>query len=192
MKKYILIILAVVFVAVIAYAETNYNYPQPEIQYNMNKVISDMKELNKKFEAEGPYKAPQLVYLYSDSVPATTMKNIFKSAKKIKSLEFTGCLQGFKGDDDVALRKFIEEQVRKAEIDEMEVRLDPFFFRDLEVTEVPALVYAKCSSNPTHCDYEMIIYGDSNLEYLVSQMANNAQNKADKELLSRVAYEIRQ
>lgn len=173
------------------YAEDNYNYPSPEIQYNMNKVISDMKSLNEKYANEGPTKVPQLIYLFSDSVPDVTMKNVFKAAKKISSIEFTGCLQGFIGEDSGDLRKFIEKQVGKGEIDNIEVRLDPFFFRDLEVAQVPALVYAKCSTTPTQCDYEMIIYGDSSLDYLISQMSSHAISKEDKVLLSKVAYEIR-
>ncbi len=174
------------------YAEDNYNYPSPEIQYNMNQVVSDMKALNEKYAQEGPTKVPQLIYLFSDSVPDVTLKNIFKAAKKINSIEFTGCLQGgFIGEDSANLKQFIKKQVSKAEIDNVEVRLDPFFFRDLEVVQVPALVYAKCSTTPTQCDYEMIIYGDSSLEYLVSQMSTHAVDLNDKTLLAKVAHEIR-
>lgn len=186
MRK-ILIITALFIITTAAFGD-NFNFPQPEISYDMNQVYKQMQEFNEEYKKNGPTKIPQLIYLFSDSVPTVTVENIFKQAKKIHSIEFTGCLRGFKGDTDKDLRAFIEQQVEKGKIDNLEVRLDPFFFRELGVQQVPALVYAECTRYPTKCDYKYIIYGDSKLDYLVEQIYR--ASKSDK-LLEAVLKELR-
>lgn len=149
-----------------------FSYPQPEIQYNMKNVLEQMEKFKNEYKKNGRRKQPQLVYLYSDSMPESTLQNIFADAKKIESIEFTGCVQGFIGETSADLKKYMIKQVEKTGIENIAVRINPFFFRDLEVKRVPALVYAKCTSYPTKCDYEYIIYGDSRLSYLVEQIYN--------------------
>jgi hypothetical protein len=190
MRKLIISVIMITALTAVAYSEgfKFNNMPQPEITYDMNKVYGQMQEFTDKFRKEGPTKTPQLIYLFSDSVPAITMENVFAQAKKITSLEFTGCVRGFKGKTDKDLRKFIEHQVEKGKIDNQEVRMDPFFFRDLNVKKVPALVYASCSSQPVNCDYHYIVYGDSRLDYLVEQIYK--ANPGDK-TIQRVLADLR-
>jgi hypothetical protein len=175
MKIKKIIIISALLVAAVTFA-ASYDYPQPEIQYDMTQILQQMKGFTDEYAENGPRKTAQLIYLFSDSVPAVTVENVFAQAKKINSAEFTGCLRGFKGDTDKDLRAFIEKQVAKGKIDNLEVRLDPFFYRDLNINNVPALVYAECTRYPTQCDYKYVIQGDSRLEYLVEQMLNADKN----------------
>ncbi len=191
MHKKILLVITLVILAGLVYAgQSNINnnkYPQPEIRYDMENILKQMKKFQKEYKKHGRRKIPQLVYLYSDSVPATTVENVFKDAKKIKSINFTGCLRGFKGKTSADLKNFIRKQVRKGKIHNIKVRLDPFFFKDLGVKRVPALVYAKCTTQPTKCDYKYIVYGDSSLAYLVEQIYKASGNR----LLGDVLKELR-
>jgi len=190
-RKIFLVIAIVVALGGLSYAgQSNMSvkkYPQPEIRYDMKNVLKQMKEFQNEYKKKGRRKKPQLVYLYSDSVPVKTVKNIFKDAKKIKSINFTGCLRGFKGKTSADLKNFIRKQVKKNKIDNIKVRLDPFFFTDLNVKRVPALVYAKCTTYPTKCDYKYIVYGDSSLAYLVEQIYKASGNR----LLGDVLKELR-
>jgi type-F conjugative transfer system pilin assembly protein TrbC len=169
-----------------AFADT-FSYPQPQISYDMNDILEQTKHFQEHYKKYGRYKKPQLVYLYSDSVPKTTIENIFKQAKKIKSIEFTGCLRGFIGNTAKDLKTFIQKQVEKGKIDNIEVRLDPFFFRDLNVKQVPALVYSRCTEQPVKCDYDYIIYGDSRLDYLVEKIYEISKD----DLIGKVLNELK-
>lgn len=185
MKRAIYIFL-LMYVLNIAYADT-YKFPQPMIKYDMKDILSQTKQFQKMYRKYGRYKKPQLVYLYSDSVPKTTVENVFKQAKKIKSIEFTGCMRGFVGNTSKDLKKFIQKQVEKGKIDNIEVRLDPFFFRDLNVKQVPALVYSRCTEQPVKCDYDYIIYGDSRLDYLVEKIYEISKD----DLIGKVLNELK-
>ncbi|MGA1846218.1 TrbC family F-type conjugative pilus assembly protein [Deferribacter abyssi] len=185
MKRVIFTFL-LVFALSIAYADT-YKFPQPMIKYDMKDIIEQTKRFREMYKKYGRYKKPQLVYLYSDSVPKSTIENVFKQAKKIKSIEFTGCMRGFIGNTAKDLKRFIQKQVEKGKIDNIEVRLDPFFFRDLNVKQVPALVYAHCTEQPVECDYDYIIYGDSRLDYLVDKIYEASKDK----LIGKVLEELR-
>jgi type-F conjugative transfer system pilin assembly protein TrbC len=183
--KILFLILLALFLVNIALAN-DFNYPQPIIKYDFNEVLEQSKKFNDYYKKNGRYKKAQLVYLYSDSVPKTTIENIFKQAKKIKSIEFTGCLRGFIGNTAKDLKTFIQKQVEKGKIDNIEVRLDPFFFRDLNVQQVPALVYARCTEQPVKCDYDYIIYGDSNLEYLLEKIYDKSKDGLIKKVLNEI------
>jgi len=185
MRK-ILIIVSVLIFTSLAIAE-QYDYPQPEIKYDMNNVLRQMKQFQSEYKKNGRRKQPQLIYLYSDSMPASTLQSIFKDAKRIKSIKFTGCVRGFIGKTSADLKKYMKKQVKKAKIDNIPVRMDPFFFKDLGVKRVPALIYARCTNYPTKCDYKYIIYGDSKLSYLVEQIYNASENN----LIGRVLKELK-
>ncbi|MDK2792978.1 MAG: hypothetical protein PWQ25_1841 [Deferribacteres bacterium] len=184
MKRLFLLFLLII--ALNGYSE-NFNYPQPMIKYDIKEILEQTKRFNEYIRKHGRYKRPQLVYLYSDSVPKTTVENVFKQAKKIKSIEFTGCLKGFIGNTSKDLRNFIQKQVEKGKIDNIEVRLDPFFFKDLNVKKVPALVYAHCTEQPVECDYDYIIYGDSRLDYLVEKIYEISKD----DLIGKVLNELK-
>jgi len=191
MFKKLLLAITIAALTGFVYAEQvnmskNNNYPQPEIQYDMKDIIKQMEEFQNEYKEKGRRKEPQLVYLYSDSIPKTTIRNVFKDAQKIKSISFTGCMRGFKGETSADLKKFMQQQVKKGEINNIPVRLDPFFFEDLGVKRVPALVYAECTTYPTQCDYKYIIYGDSSLTYLVEQIYKASGNK----LIGQVLVEL--
>jgi len=178
-------IFLLIFILNIAYADT-YKFPQPMIKYDIKDIIEQTKQFKEMYKEYGRYKKPQLVYLYSDSVPKPTVENVFNQAKKIKSIEFTGCMRGFVGNTSKDLKKFIQKQVEKGKIDNIEVRLDPFFFRDLNVKQVPALVYSRCTEQPVKCDYDYIIYGDSNLEYLLEKIYDKSKDGLIKKVLNEI------
>lgn len=185
MKKVLIVVTVLVF-AGLAIAE-QFDYPQPEIKYDMNNVLEQMQDFQKEYKENGRRKKPQLIYLYSDSMPASTLLSVFKNAKKIKSIEFTGCVRGFTGETSADLKKYMQKQIKKAKIDNIPVRMDPFFFKDLGVKRVPALVYAKCTNYPTKCNYKYIIYGDSKLSYLLEQIYNASGNR----LIGQVLKELK-
>ncbi|MCD8567499.1 MAG: hypothetical protein LRY50_03810 [Geovibrio sp.] len=84
MRKLIISVIMITALTAVAYSEgfKFNNMPQPEITYDMNKIYGQMQEFTDKFRKEGPTKTPQLIYLFSDSVPAITMENVFAQAKK--------------------------------------------------------------------------------------------------------------
>ncbi|MEC9492002.1 TrbC family F-type conjugative pilus assembly protein [Flexistipes sp.] len=188
MRKFLIIVFILVSVSLVIAGQ--YDYPQPEIKYDMENVLKQMKRFQNEYKKNGRKKQPQLVYLYSDSMPASTLRSIFKDAKKIKSIKFTGCVRGFIGKTSADLKKYMRKQVKKAKIDNIPVRMDPFFFKDLKVKRVPALVYAKCTTYPTKCDYKYIIYGDSKLSYLVEQIYNASGNQLVGQVLKELEGQI--
>jgi len=181
-----LIIVFVLASAGLTIAE-QYDYPQPEIKYDMGNVLKQMKQFQSEYKKNGRRKQPLLIYLYSDSMPAKTLQSIFKDAEKIKSIEFTGCVRGFIGKTSADWKKYMKRQVKKAKLDNMPVKMDSILFKELKVKRVPALVYAKCTNYPTKCDYKYIIYGDSKLSYLVEQIYNASGNQ----LIGQVLKELR-
>ena len=184
MRKFLIIVFILVS-AGLATAE-QYDYPQPKIKYDMGNVLKQMKRFQNEYKKNGRRKQPQLIYLYSDSMPANTLRNIFKDAKKIKSIKFTGCVRGFIGETSADWKKYMKRQVKKAKIDNIPVKMDSILFKKLKVNRVPALVYAKCTSYPTKCDYEYIIYGDSRLSYLVEQIYNASGNQLIGQVLNEL------
>jgi len=184
MRK-ILIIVSVLIFTSLAIAE-QYDYPQPEIKYDMGNTLKQMKRFQNEYKKNGRKKQPQLIYLYSDSMPASTLQSIFKDAKKIKSIEFTGCVRGFIGKTSADWKKYMKKQVKKAKIDNIPVKMDSILFKKLKVKRVPALVYAKCTNYPTKCDYKYIIYGDSKLSYLVEQIYNASENQLIGQVLNEL------
>lgn len=187
MKKTLLFLILILSAAICQAQQVITKFPQPEIQYDTNALIRQGIEAKTRFQNQGQIKNPVLFYLYSESVPDQTLKNIFRDAKKIKTIPFYGVVRGFSGEGDDALKNYIQKQVNRTEAEEIETKMDPYVFRELNTKKVPALAYGACTNTPVKCEYYAIIYGDSELEYMVSQIAKAMNNDP---LMAKVLKEL--
>lgn len=187
MSKKISFLILLIFAYQICYADNiPLKYPQPEIRYDTNALIRQGIEARTRYKNEGQTKNAALFYLYSDSMPDQTLKNIFRDAKRIKAIPFYGVVRGFTGEGKEALKSYMQKQINKTEADDIETKMDPYVFRELKAQKVPALAYGACTTQPVKCDYYAIIYGDAELEYMVSQIARALNDP----LMTRVSKEL--
>jgi type-F conjugative transfer system pilin assembly protein TrbC len=110
----------------------------------------------------GTAKEGYLFYLFSKSVPDTTVDSVFEQARKLENTHFYGVVRGIDKDRDI-LKKI---QTMKA-FEGTTIKIHPLIFRAVGADKVPAFVYALCPEpamfRAAECEYRMIVYGDISL-----------------------------
>ncbi len=139
------------------------------------KQIQDFKKQLEK--ALFPKKYPMILYLFSMSVPKSTVRNVFIQLRKLKKIfphiQYAGVLRGLDLKNfGMKLHKYADFLKRDEQI-----KIHPLIFEKLNVSEVPVFVYAKCPKifRYKQCDYKYMAYGDFSLEYFL-ELIGDANN----------------
>lgn len=115
-----------------------------------------------------PEKTPHIFYLYSFSMEPVSVENfIFEAAsfrKKHPEFKFYGVLRGFPKKSS-----FEKIEKIKKELDgiSFKTKFHPYFFRDLNIERVPAIVVADCPKNffrYRQCEFKYVVRGDISLK----------------------------
>lgn len=119
-------------------------------------------------------KSPKMVdtifYLFSFGVNDVSFNNFFVEAYKLKDdLLYFGGLNGFPKEN---VKAAFYKAANKDYVDNKlpyKIKLTPYFYKDLNISEVPAYIFAKCpnkkdgSFKHTSCNYKYLLRGDITL-----------------------------
>lgn len=128
------------------------------IKKSLNNMSSPIKNVDTIF------------YLFSLGVNDVSFNNFFFDAQRIKKdFLYFGGLNGFPKDNlKIAFSRAVNKQYAKDKV-QYKVKLTPYFYKDLNVKEVPAYIFAKCpnkkdgSFKHIDCEYKYMIRGDITL-----------------------------
>ena len=106
-------------------------------------------------------------YLFSRSVPKTTVENVFSQAKKLKDYEFYGVIRGI----DKEVLGYITSIKSFSGIT---VKVNPLIFERVGAEVVPAFVFAECKKTmgilrTKDCDFKAVLYGDVSLKWALER-----------------------
>jgi len=140
------------------------------------------KKQIRKFKAQlekalFPKKYPIILYLFSMSVPKSTVRNVFVQLRQLKKIfpeiQYAGVLRG------LDLKHFGRKLNKYADFlkKDEQIKIHPLIFEKLNVSKVPVFVYAKCPKifRYKKCDYEYMAYGDFSLKYFL-ELIGDANN----------------
>ena len=122
-------------------------------------------------------KEPTLFIFSSSSVPIITINNYLDDAKKI-GLKTYLVYRGL--DDRLKYELYLTAKKRDAFL----AKIHPFMYRDLNITEVPTLVFAKCPAKEFRykkCDYLYKMIGDASLSYFFELAGEKGKDESMKE-----------
>ncbi len=123
------------------------------------------------FNRPMPQKAQEparvIFYLFSRSVPSTTVGNVFRQAKKIKGYEFYGVVRGID-------KKLLSYLTSLKEFQGITVKINPLIFEKVGAEVVPAFVFAECKKTmgilrTKDCDFKAVLYGDVSLKWAIER-----------------------
>ena len=111
-----------------------------------------------------------IFYLFSRSVPSSTVENVFESAKKLKDYEFYGVLMGIDKKTLSYLSRI--EPFREGKIT---VKINPLIFEKVGAKVVPAFVLADCKKEfgilrTRSCEFKAVMFGDTSLEFFLKKL----------------------
>ncbi len=108
-----------------------------------------------------------IFYLFSRSVPATTVDNVFSQAKKLKGIKFYGVIRGID-------REALHYITSLKNFGEVRIKINPLIFEKVGAEVVPAFVFAECRTvmgilRAGNCEFKAVLYGDVSLEWAVER-----------------------
>lgn len=111
-----------------------------------------------------------IFYLFSRSVPSSTVENVFKSSEKLKDYEFYGVLMGI---DKVTLSYLY--RIKPFKEGKITVKINPLIFEKVGAKVVPAFVLADCKKEfgiirTKNCKFEAVMFGDTSLEFFLKKL----------------------
>ena len=127
-------------------------------------------------------KEPTLFIFSSSSVPVLTINNYLDDAKKI-GLKTYLVYRGL--DDRLKYKLYLSAKNR----DTFLAKIHPFMYRDLNITEVPTLVFAKCLTKEFRykkCDYLYKMVGDASLSYFFELASEKGKDEKMREYWNKL------
>ncbi len=145
--------------------------------YSLERIMGLLRQYQLKFDlrkinAKKPTEKRKIIfYLFSRSVPARTVNNVFASSRKLKGFEFFGVLRGID-------KKTLEYLQNVDSFKKVRIKINPYIFEKVGAGVVPAFVYAECPPGEFRsklCDYKYVVYGDISLEYAMDKFLSRLE-----------------
>ena len=169
---------------------TNILNSMPQYKQMINnrfpKLLQNFYYLSKNYNKK---EIPTIFYFTSSSVPVTTLENILISLSKLKNeyeIETAQIFKGFSLDSSWKryLNKIVKDSnsnkiLKKAVRENLEWRVDPKAFEELNITRVPVIAFALCPSKsiyPSDCEIMYIERGDISLLEFFYDLSNINEN----------------
>ncbi len=108
-----------------------------------------------------------IFYLFSRSVPATTVDNVFQQAISLRGWKFYGVIRGI----DKEILSYITSLRNFRHIT---VKVNPLIFEGVGAQVVPAFVFAECRTvmgvlRTKDCEFKAVLYGDVSLRWALEK-----------------------